>query len=67
MNGSLIESKVISKGPIYTIVNHAAIGKHWFTGASSTRFNGEIDNVRIYNRVLTDSEIQMLYHEGGWK
>ena len=29
-------------------------------------FNGKIDDVRIYNRVLSNSEINSLYHEGGW-
>jgi hypothetical protein len=27
---------------------------------------GKIDDVRIYDRALSDSEIQRLYHEGGW-
>jgi hypothetical protein len=27
---------------------------------------GEIDGIRIYNRALTATEIQALYHEGGW-
>ena len=29
-------------------------------------FNGMIDDVRIYCRNLSPSEIQALYHEGGW-
>jgi len=29
-------------------------------------FNGMIDDVRIYSRTLSPSEIQALYHEGGW-
>ena len=29
-------------------------------------FNGSIDDVRIYKSSLSDSEIQTLYHEGGW-
>jgi hypothetical protein len=29
-------------------------------------FGGELDDVRIYNRSLSDVEIQSLYHEGGW-
>jgi hypothetical protein len=29
-------------------------------------FNGTIDDVRIYKRVLINSEINTLYHEGGW-
>ncbi len=30
-------------------------------------FNGVIDDIRIYNRTLDDTEIQALYHEGGWQ
>ena len=29
-------------------------------------FDGMIDDVRIYNRVLSENEILGLYHEGGW-
>lgn len=27
---------------------------------------GDVDDVRFYNRVVTNSDIQALYHEGGW-
>ena len=42
---------------------HAKIG-----GLSDTisNFNGIIDDVLIYNRALTETEIQTLYHEDGW-
>ena len=30
-------------------------------------FNGKIDDIIIYNRVLTSSEIDSLYHEKGWE
>lgn len=33
---------------------------------SASSYNGIVDDVRIYNRVLSGSEIQALYHEGGW-
>ncbi len=29
-------------------------------------FKGVIDDIRIYNRALTEEEINALYHEGGW-
>jgi hypothetical protein len=29
-------------------------------------FKGTVDDVRIYKRVLTESQIKDLYHEGGW-
>jgi len=28
--------------------------------------NGSLDDVRIYDRALSEQEIQALYHEGGW-
>ena len=40
-----------------------------FTGDASDWvhfFNGILDDVRIYNRVLEPDEIQALYHENGW-
>lgn len=40
------------------------IGSHK-TG-NSQFFIGEIDDIRIYNSALTDTEIEELYHEGGW-
>jgi len=30
-------------------------------------FSGKLDELRIYNRALTATEIQTLYHEGGYK
>ena len=27
---------------------------------------GKVDDIRIYNHVLTETEIQALFHEGGW-
>lgn len=29
-------------------------------------FNGYIDDIRLYNKALTEDEIQALYHEDGW-
>jgi len=30
------------------------------------QFNGSLDDIRIYNRALDNTEIQALYNEGGW-
>jgi hypothetical protein len=30
-------------------------------------FKGSLDDIRIYNRVLSNAEIDSLYHEGGWQ
>lgn len=40
------------------------IGK--VTVSSPEYFKGKLDDYRIYNRHLSDAEIQELYHEGGW-
>ena len=46
-------------------VNTHTIGAK-FHALESSSFNGTIDDIRIYNRALTEAEIQELYHEGGW-
>ncbi len=45
---------------------YSAIAKSWYNNNTSTRLTGTIDQVRIYNRALSQSEVQCLYHEGGW-
>lgn len=42
--------------------------KNFFIGSydSWLYFSGSIDEVRLYNRTLTEDEIKALYHEGGW-
>ena len=42
------------------------IGKISPNGGNHSFFNGRIDDVRIYNRVIDTSEISALYHQGGW-
>jgi hypothetical protein len=42
----------------------AAIGRHWWSSNTATRFGGFIDNIRIYNRALSAAEVQALYQLG---
>jgi hypothetical protein len=35
-------------------------------GSGAYSYTGSIDDVRIYNRIVTASDIDSLYHEGGW-
>lgn len=37
-----------------------------FPTIPNNAYNGAVDDIRIYNRVLSDQDIQALYHEGGW-
>ncbi|MEI6820595.1 MAG: FISUMP domain-containing protein [Bacteroidota bacterium] len=43
-----------------------SIGTEKENGGYNYFFNGKIDDIRIYDRILSASEIQTLYHEGGW-
>ncbi len=69
MINGLLESMV--RPPSWNMVvdsrTYSAIGTHTqqgFTGLYC--WHGAIDDVRIYSRALTDDEVQLLYHEGGW-
>ena len=56
--GSLVGS--ISTGvPLYCGANYAG-------GQLASFYQGALDDIRIYNRVLTQSEVTQLYQEGGW-
>ena len=35
-------------------------------GYNSEFYNGQIDDIRIYDRPISDEEVQELYSEGGW-
>jgi len=62
-NATLLGSK---KQAIANPQQHAAIARHWWgSTGTSTRLNGTIDEVRVYNRALTLSEINQLYADGG--
>ena len=38
----------------------------WSSSPTSRHFSGIIDDIRIYNKALSETEINALYHEGGW-
>ena len=38
----------------------------YVSGTPQQCFDGVIDDIRLYNRALSGSEIRTLYHEGGW-
>jgi len=62
LNQTVVTNNLIMNGdqPIY-------IGSGtYYNSMLDLYFYGSIDDIRIYNRVLTESEIDSLYHEGGW-
>lgn len=61
VNGNHIDSKAINFS--YNLNNYyqeVALHRWWVTAASS-RYNGEVDDLRIYNRILNATEIRSLY------
>ena len=50
---------------LYATNTTTAIGAHDNSGDRNP-FNGAIDDIRIYNRALLETEISELYHENGW-
>lgn len=64
VDGIFIDSKNTSLPiPILTS-NNFRIGAHINDG--SQQFRGYIDDIRIYNKILTNNEILELYYEGGY-
>lgn len=61
-DGILIASDISSSNYVGSGRLYIGVG---FPGDPSN-FNGTIDDIRIYKRVLSMDEIQALYHEGGW-
>lgn len=56
-----------ASGLIEPTLQDMVIGCIRSSGEPSMRyFSGKIDDIKIYNCVLSPSEIQALYHEGGW-
>jgi arabinan endo-1,5-alpha-L-arabinosidase len=41
------------------------VGKRYISNPEFLQ--GSLDDIRIYNRALSESEIKALYHEGGWQ
>ncbi len=61
INNTYVTGKDLSFG-----VNVSGSGIAPATDSNTGYFIGSIDDIRIYNRALTDEEIMILYHEGGW-
>lgn len=62
INGTMIGKKY---QPAIVDGAYSAIARHWVGNMTYTRFTGIIDEVRFYNRALTDVEVKALYFEPG--
>ena len=64
-DAKLVSSSIILSKKAFNNLNHYVSYHSWLNGsAGSSRFNGLIDDLRIYNRALNKNEIQALYNLG---
>lgn len=67
LDGNKLDISKVTTGRIEPTLQDMVIGCIRPSGEPSMRyFSGKIDDIRIYDRVLSHLEIQELYHEGGW-
>ena len=64
-NGELDSVKEVDNSSFNTTSDGIKIGDREYTGAETDDFDGRMDAFRLYNRVLTESEVQQLYAGGG--
>lgn len=62
INGSRDNGTKDNKGDVGVDNGTATIGGETDSGESDNRFNGLIDDIRVYDRVLTSSEVTSLYN-----
>jgi hypothetical protein len=60
VNGTL-ENVTAHNGTINALPNGLTFGNRWHSGAHDKHFEGDIDEVVIWDRALTDTEIQRYY------
>ncbi|GMU87055.1 MAG: hypothetical protein AMXMBFR48_22960 [Ignavibacteriales bacterium] len=66
LNGIRVAETNVAVQIVYQSNNQFFIGTNPHEYSSLRMFKGLIDDIRIYNRVLSDSEITALFFEGGW-
>ena len=62
VNGQLKETSAITYGPTAQSTTNFNVGGH--SGSTGQYLNGYIDEVKVYNYALTDSEIALDYNHG---
>ena len=63
ING-ILDNALVDGTPLYTSTVPLDIGYLDLNGVSSRFFHGSIDDIRIYNRALSASEIKQIYNAG---
>lgn len=64
LNGELKGATSGGWTPYNIVRSKQYFGKNNWSGTGY--LDGKLDDIRIYNRALTEEEVKLLYHEGGW-
>ena len=63
VDGLVVDETTADIGYINTTGHSLYINRHtWLSSGSSSRLEGQVDEFRVYNRALSDLEIQQLYN-----
>jgi len=69
INNCLVKSRSVTAPNVVVSYldtpQNLAIGRHKY-GSDDAYFPGCLDDIRIFNRALSNVKIDSLYHEGGW-
>jgi hypothetical protein len=64
LDGNWGTQKTLSKTPLSSRANlHAGI-RYGGSGSGSDYFNGRVDEIAMWSRAITDSEVSTLYNNG---
>ncbi|MHC4621174.1 MAG: LamG domain-containing protein, partial [Planctomycetota bacterium] len=63
-NGGLLDSWASTATPSASCYQDLTIGSHWSNGTMGNFYEGQLDDVRLYNRALAAEEIRQLCREG---
>lgn len=64
VNGQLVLTGTFSFAPLTQNTNTFRIGSYVTSGTVAQFFDGKVDDIRIYNTVLSDAEVTQLYNGG---
>jgi hypothetical protein len=70
-NGSMriyLDGELDATGPIGSFIENSVfvIGNGFLGGDGSRGLHGSIDEVKVWNRVISQDEIRIIYHDGDW-
>jgi len=71
VNGNLATTSTVSgnitNNPVYNALNQVNIGSDVYNGSRNSYYNGQIDELNIWNRELTSTEVTEVYNTGTGK